>query len=130
MTLAQEIYGNGELAARVRSVVVMFDYGSQKPVRFQLRFGRSLSRTSNKAASFDRSPLYLEHSLFTDQVRHLNVVRFAGQSRNDKFGRCDADNRDTFSLSQQPVIKASAVSQTVTGSVKREAGDEEQLEPL
>ena len=32
VTLAQEIYGNGELAARVRSVVVMFDYGSQKPV--------------------------------------------------------------------------------------------------
>ena len=32
VTLAQEVYGNGDLAARVRSVVVMFDYGSQKPV--------------------------------------------------------------------------------------------------
>ena len=32
VTLAQEVYGNGELAARVRSVLVMFDYGTQKPV--------------------------------------------------------------------------------------------------
>ena len=32
VTLAQEIYSNGELAARSRSVVVMFDYSSQKPV--------------------------------------------------------------------------------------------------
>lgn len=32
VTLAQEIYGNDELAARSQSVVVMFDYSSQKPV--------------------------------------------------------------------------------------------------
>ena len=32
VTLAQEIYGNDELAARSRSVVVMFDYHAQKPV--------------------------------------------------------------------------------------------------
>lgn len=32
VTLEQEIYGNGEIAARVRSVVVMFDYEAQKPV--------------------------------------------------------------------------------------------------
>ncbi len=32
VTLAQEIYGNDELAARSRSVVVMFDYSTQKPV--------------------------------------------------------------------------------------------------
>ena len=32
VTLAQEIYSNDELAARSRSVVVMFDYSSQKPV--------------------------------------------------------------------------------------------------
>ncbi len=32
VTLVQEIYGNGELAARSHSVVVMFDYNTQKPV--------------------------------------------------------------------------------------------------
>ena len=32
VTLAQEIYGNDELAARSQSVVVMFDYNAQKPV--------------------------------------------------------------------------------------------------
>ena len=32
VTLVQDIYGNGELAARTRSVVVMFDYGAQTPV--------------------------------------------------------------------------------------------------
>ena len=32
VTLAQEIYGSGELAARSRSVVVMFDYRAQQPV--------------------------------------------------------------------------------------------------
>ncbi len=32
VTLAQEIYGNNEVAARSRSVVVMFDYNTQKPV--------------------------------------------------------------------------------------------------
>ena len=32
VTLAQEIYSNEELAARSRSVVVMFDYKTQKPV--------------------------------------------------------------------------------------------------
>lgn len=32
VTLAQEIYSNDTLAARSRSVVVMFDYRTQKPV--------------------------------------------------------------------------------------------------
>jgi acyl-CoA thioester hydrolase len=32
ITLEQEIYGNDALAARVRSVVVLFDYDAQKPV--------------------------------------------------------------------------------------------------
>lgn len=32
VTLEQEVYGNGDLAARVRSVVVMFDYKAQTPV--------------------------------------------------------------------------------------------------
>ncbi len=32
VTLEQEIYGNDEIAARARSVVVMFDYEAQKPV--------------------------------------------------------------------------------------------------
>ncbi len=32
VTLTQEIYGNDELAARSQSVVVMFDYSSQKSV--------------------------------------------------------------------------------------------------
>ncbi|CAA9578008.1 MAG: hypothetical protein AVDCRST_MAG86-2911 [uncultured Truepera sp.] len=32
VTLEQEIYGSGEIAARARSVVVMFDYQAQKPV--------------------------------------------------------------------------------------------------
>lgn len=32
VTLEQEVYGNGELAARVGSVVVMFDYKAQMPV--------------------------------------------------------------------------------------------------
>lgn len=31
LTLEQEVYGNGEVAARVKSVVVVFDYGAQKP---------------------------------------------------------------------------------------------------
>ena len=32
VTLEQEVYGNDEIAARVHSVVVMFDYEAQKPV--------------------------------------------------------------------------------------------------
>lgn len=32
LTLEQEVYGGGDLAARVRSVVVMFDYAAQKPI--------------------------------------------------------------------------------------------------
>lgn len=32
LTLDQEVYANDELAARVRSVVVMFDYAAQRPV--------------------------------------------------------------------------------------------------
>ena len=32
VTLEQEVYGNDEVAARVRSVVVMFDYEAQQPV--------------------------------------------------------------------------------------------------
>ena len=32
LTLDQEIYANDVLAAQVRSVVVMFDYGAQQPV--------------------------------------------------------------------------------------------------
>lgn len=31
LTLEQEVYGNGEVAARVKSVVVVFDYSAQKP---------------------------------------------------------------------------------------------------
>lgn len=31
LTLEQEVYGNDELAARVKSVVVVFDYNAQKP---------------------------------------------------------------------------------------------------
>lgn len=31
LTLDQEVYGNGDLAARVRSVVVVFDYQAQQP---------------------------------------------------------------------------------------------------
>ena len=33
LTLFQEVYANGEVAAKVRSVVVLFDYGTQKAVR-------------------------------------------------------------------------------------------------
>ena len=33
LTLHQEVYANGEVAAKVRSVVVLFDYGTQKSVR-------------------------------------------------------------------------------------------------
>ena len=33
VTLLQEVYAKGEVAAKVRSVVVLFDYGTQKPVR-------------------------------------------------------------------------------------------------
>ena len=33
LTLSQEVYANDEVAAKVRSVVVLFDYGTQKPVR-------------------------------------------------------------------------------------------------
>ena len=33
VTLVQEVYASGEVAARVRSTVVLFDYGAQKSVR-------------------------------------------------------------------------------------------------
>lgn len=33
LTLFQEVYANDEVAAKVRSVVVLFDYGTQKAVR-------------------------------------------------------------------------------------------------
>lgn len=33
VTLHQEVYANDEVAAKVRSVVVLFDYGTQKSVR-------------------------------------------------------------------------------------------------
>ena len=33
LTLLQEVYANEEVAAKVRSVVVLFDYGTQKSVR-------------------------------------------------------------------------------------------------
>ena len=33
LTLSQEVYASGEVAAKVRSVVVLFDYGTQKSVR-------------------------------------------------------------------------------------------------
>ncbi len=42
VTLAQEIYGDDRLAARAVSVVVVFDYGLQKPVLISERARRLL----------------------------------------------------------------------------------------
>lgn len=43
VTLSQEIYANDEVAAKVRSVVVLFDYGTQKAVRISDEVREQLS---------------------------------------------------------------------------------------
>ena len=43
LTLLQEVYANDEVAAKIRSVVVLFDYGTQKSVRISDEVREQLS---------------------------------------------------------------------------------------
>ena len=43
LTLIQEVYASDEVAAKVRSVVVLFDYGTQKSVRISDEVREQLS---------------------------------------------------------------------------------------
>ncbi len=43
LTLLQEVYANDKVAAKVRSVVVLFDYGTQKSVRISDEVREQLS---------------------------------------------------------------------------------------